>query len=420
MAKALTAISCRNARPGAQRREIPDGGCPGLYLVVQTSGAKSWAARFRFRGAPRKLTLGPYLADGQHGADAEPKLDAPLTLAAARELAARAKREAKGGVDPTFVKRKKRIEQRAVEANTLQAIAEEFLRHKKPQRTDNQLRADLLLLYKPLGRQPVVQIRRSAYSRELKHIANERGPVRADRVLSALTRLLNWHASNDDDFVSPLIRGMRRTKPKDLARSRVLDDSELRKLWLAAEKYPGPFGHYLRFVLLTATRRSEAAGLRRSELSDDGATWIIPGSRYKSGKDTLIPLSKGAQAIVAAQPVLGGDYVFSATGGRALGGFADRKADFDRSAGLSNYRLHDLRRTSRTLLSRAGVNSDIAERCLGHVIGGVRGTYDRHEYEAEKRHAFEALAAQIERIVHPPTADVADMAEARAKRRQRR
>src|SRR5262249_2910423 len=191
----------------------------------------------------------------------------------------------------------------------------EFPRHKNTQRTDSQLRADLLLLYKPLGRQPVVQIRRSAYSRELKHIANERGPVRADRVLSALTRLLNWHASNDDDFVSPLIRGMRRTKPKDLARSRVLDDSELRKLCLPAEESPGPFGHYSRVVLLTATRRSEAAGLRRSELSDDGATWTIPGSRYKSGKDTLIPLSKAEQAIVAAQPVLGGDYVFSATGG---------------------------------------------------------------------------------------------------------
>jgi hypothetical protein len=52
-------------------------------------------------------------------------------------------------------------------------------------------------------------------------------------------------------------------------------------------------------------------------------------------------------------------------------------------------------------MSRAGVQSDIAERCLGHVIGGVRGIYDRHRYLEEMRHAYEALAAQIERIVNP-------------------
>jgi integrase len=66
-----------------------------------------------------------------------------------------------------------------------------------------------------------------------------------------------------------------------------------------------------------------------------------------------------------------------------------------------SWTLHDLRRTARSLMSRAGVNPDIAERCLGHVIGGVRGVYDRHKFVEEMRHAFEALATQIERIVHP-------------------
>jgi len=63
--------------------------------------------------------------------------------------------------------------------------------------------------------------------------------------------------------------------------------------------------------------------------------------------------------------------------------------------------LHDLRRTARSLMSRAGVNSDIAERCLGHVIPGVRGVYDRHSYRAEMAHAYEALAAQLNRIIDP-------------------
>ena len=60
-------------------------------------------------------------------------------------------------------------------------------------------------------------------------------------------------------------------------------------------------------------------------------------------------------------------------------------------------------------MSRAGVNSDRAERCLGHVIGGVRGVYDRHEFYDEKKKAFAALALQIERITNPSSNNVVSM-----------
>jgi integrase len=204
----------------------------------------------------------------------------------------------------------------------------------------------------------------------------------------------------------------------------VLSDDELRAVWLAAEQDQGPFGAFVRLTLLTATRRSESAGLRRSELSDGGTTWTIPGKRYKTSyktsRDVVIPLSKAAQDIIAAQPPLAGDFVFSADGSNALTGFSERKSEFDAACGVSGYVLHDLRRTSRTLLSRAGISADIAEMCLGHALGGVRGTYDRFAYVDEKRKAFEALAALIERIVHRPGTAVADLASARSKRRPRR
>jgi hypothetical protein len=57
-------------------------------------------------------------------------------------------------------------------------------------------------------------------------------------------------------------------------------------------------------------------------------------------------------------------------------------------------------------MSRAGVPSDHAERALGHLIGGVRGVYDRHEYHREKKQAFDALAAMVERIVNPPASNI--------------
>ena len=111
---------------------------------------------------------------------------------------------------------------------------------------------------------------------------------------------------------------------------------------------------------------------------------------------------RAAQDVLAALPrIAGSAFVFTADGGRALGGFTRRKQQFDARCGVSNWTVHDLRRSARSLLSRAGIGADIAERCLGHTIGGVRGVYDRHQYGEEMRHAYEAVAGLIEHIINP-------------------
>jgi integrase len=155
----------------------------------------------------------------------------------------------------------------------------------------------------------------------------------------------------------------------------------------------------VQFLLLTAARRNEAARMERSEVS--GAEWTIPQARYKTGLELLIPLSSAAQTVLANAPKLGDRFVFTNDGKHALASFSKFKPKLDKASGVTGWTLHDLRRTARSLMSRAGVPSDHAERCLGHVMGGIRGTYDRHEYLNEKRHAFEALASLIEQIVDP-------------------
>src|SRR5262249_40462793 len=184
------------------------------------------------------------------------------------------------------------------------------------------------------------------------------------------------------------------------ARSRILNDDELRAIWKATADYP-VYGALLRFISLTATRRNEAGQMRWTELQ--GQTWIIPAARYKTNLDHVIPLSALALSML---PERTGEFVFSKNGRQAIGGYGRHKQAIDEASGVSEWVVHDLRRTARSLLSRAGVSSDHAERCLGHVIGGVRGVYDRHEYHEEKRRAFEALASQIERIVEPKKAKV--------------
>ena len=66
---------------------------------------------------------------------------------------------------------------------------------------------------------------------------------------------------------------------------------------------------------------------------------------------------------------------------------------------LTNWTIHDLRRTAKTLMARARVRPDISERVLGHVIAGVEGTYDRHSYADEKRDALEKLAGVVKIIL---------------------
>jgi integrase len=417
MAK-LTPIGIANLKAKAQRYEISDS-LPGLRICVFPSGKKSYVLRYRFRGTQKKLTLGRCLIEGKgEGEPTEaPELSTPLSLAAARELATKALRQARAGHDPVAAKRKQRQEELAKESDTFRAVSEEYLRREGPRmRTVGQRKADLELFYPALGRLPLDQIRRGQFARVLDHVADERGEVRSDRALSALRTMLRWH-SRRSEYIDVLAPGGRRTSTSERARSRILTDDELRRVWTAAEQDQGPFGAFVRFVLLTATRRSEAGACCRSELSDDGKTWIIPGARYKNGKDTLIPLSRVAQQIIAHQPVLAGDFVFTVDGRHALGGFAERKAAFDQACGVTGWVIHDLRRTARTLLSRAGISADIGERCLGHVIGGVRGTYDRHEYQDEKTRAFEALAAQIERIVRPPADTVVPIRGKAARRK---
>lgn len=219
----------------------------------------------------------------------------------------------------------------------------------------------------------------------------------ADQTLAVLRRLFNWHASRSDDFRTPIVRGMARTKPKERARSRILNDTELSAVCKAADADAGPFGAYLRFLLLTAARRNEAEHMRWSEIS--GANWVLPAARHKVKVELVRPLSGAAQDVLAkVNRIAGSDFVFTSDG-RRLGGFGARKKALDKQAGVTGWTLHDLRRTARSLMARAGVPSEHAERCLGHVIGGVEGVYDRHQYRNEMLLAYEKLTTLISSIV---------------------
>ncbi len=150
-----------------------------------------------------------------------------------------------------------------------------------------------------------------------------------------------------------------------------------------------------------------------------------PPERYKTKKANVVPLTAAALAVIDTQDrTNGSDLIFSTTGNTAFSGYTKCKAKLDKDmlaklreaakergdnpekVTLPEWRLHDLRRTAKTLMSEARVRPDISERVLGHVIKGVEGVYDHHDYIPEKRAALEALAALLDRIVNPPAANV--------------
>ncbi|WP_404291809.1 tyrosine-type recombinase/integrase [Microvirga sp. RSM25] len=283
-------------------------------------------------------------------------------------------------------------------ANSVEAISASFIaRHAKPHlrswREYERMLHDYVL--PKWGSRPIAEIQRSDVTALLDAIEAKRSAALADHVLAVIRKLFNWHAARDERFQSPLVRGMARTSITARARDRVLNDNEIRALWHALRQIPYPFGPFAQLLLLTAQRRDEGAHMRWSEI--DGDLWIIPREHYKNGRANTVPLTEEVQAILATLP-RSGEYVFTTTGRTPISGFSKAKAVIDCASGITGWRLHDLRRTARSLMSRAGVSGEIAERVLVHTIPGVAGVYDRHDYVSAKRGALQKLAAEITRI----------------------
>ncbi|HEY4861709.1 MAG TPA: integrase arm-type DNA-binding domain-containing protein, partial [Xanthobacteraceae bacterium] len=351
----LTPAFCQRAtvQQGAERTIYWDTDLPAFGLLVTKNGHRSFVVQYR---------------SGETRSSRRMKIAGVLGLVGARKQARKLLGQVASDKDPLHERREQQRKAIARTEHTFEKIAENYLaREAAGLRTAGQRRDQLRrLVYPELGSGPIDAIRRSDIVSLLDKIEDENGPVMADRTLATVRRIMNWHASRSDEFRSPIVRGMARTKGKEHARARMLTDDELRAIWQAASAMPGPFGAFVQFLLLTAARRGEAAGMTHSEI--EGQDWTLPEARNKVKVDLIRPLSPAAQGLLKNLPRIGkAGYVFTTTGRNGLGGFSAFKRKLDNASGVEGWTLHDLRRTARSLMSRAGISSDHAERCLGHV-----------------------------------------------------
>jgi integrase len=250
----------------------------------------------------------------------------------------------------------------------------------------------------------------------LDQVSDNNGPRQADMCLAIIRKLTNWFATRDDHYVSPIVKGMNRST--NGSRKRILTDDEIRALWKVAD---GTFGALLRVALLTGQRKDKVATMRWSDVDDVGV-WTIAGEEREKANAGRLQLPPMVTDIIEAQPrIASNPHVFAAGKGQGpFNSFSQRKDEIDkRLPKMPGWTIHDLRRTARSLLSRADVRPDIAERVLGHAIAGVGGVYDRHAYADEKGRALVALSALVGRIIDPKAAKVTDINEQRRKRRKR-
>lgn len=378
--------------PTDKDQVVFDADLSGFGLKITPSGRKVFLVQYRFppgrAGRIRRYTIGAY---GES-----------LTPDQARGIAVQVKGKLAAGIDPVSEREailaeatKAAQEKRRKHTNSVEAIAAAFIeRHAKPRlrswREYERMLQDYVL--PDWGSRPITEIRRSDVTALLDMVEERRSAALADHVLAVIRKMFNWHAARDERFLTPLVRGMARTSITARARDRILNDDEIRALWRTLDQTPYPFGPFVKLLLLTAQRRDEVAQMRWGEI--EGDLWVIPRERYKNGRANAVPLSKPVQQILSTLPRTG-EYVFTTTGRTPISGFSKAKAAIDTASGVTGWRLHDLRRTARSMMSRTGISSDIAERVLGHTIPGVAGVYDRHNYVAEKRLACQRLADEI-------------------------
>lgn len=404
-AKRLTMASVRRIVPRAKRYEKPDAECPGLYLVVQPSGVKSWVVRFRLHGRSVKQTLGRL----EHFDPSE-----------ARELARRSIRTAKRGDDP-----------RAAVEDTVGKAVETYLAEvATKRRSHKEIRRLFETEVLPQWRdRPAASIGSRDCRRLVEGVRAKKGNSRASKLHSYLRRFFVIAADRGAVPTNPMRDLIRPELPP--ARDRVLSDPELALVWRAAARTEGPFGRAVQLLTLTASRRDEVMSLRWREVEDlDGKepAILLPGERTKNGRPHLLPLSPAAVDLVRGTPRLAyadergrkrdSEFVFTTSGASPFSGFSKSKARLDammaaiaaEDAAKSGrdgvetepWRLHDLRRTAATRMADLGVPPHVVEAALNHVSGakaGVAGVYNRSLYAKEKREALDLWASHVERLV---------------------
>lgn len=375
----------------------------GFGLKVTPAGRKVFLVQYRPAGDrrnPRKYTIGEYGQVTPHQARVE----------AQRVLAERA-----AGRDPQA---EKQAEKRRIASEQVEDLVAEFLaRHAAQNRTASETARIFHREVLPhWGRRMLQEIGKRDVVALLDRVRGRGAPVMANRVLAAIRKFFNWCISRGLLEVSPCAGAGTPTREK--ARHRTLSDDELKAVLTAAKEIGHPFGSIVQMLALTAQRRDEVGRLTWDQLDPEQAIWVMPPEHAKNGKPHIVHLSQPVLDLIQSTPRLG-ELVFSGDGTTLFQGFSKSKARLDRLSGVSDWTLHDLRRTVVSGMARLGIAPHVADKILNHqsgTISGVAAVYQRHEFLNERGEALIVWGSFVASLEQPRTARSDNALESRRER----
>ncbi len=364
-----------------------------------------YVVKFRILGRQRFLTI------GRHGA--------PWTPETARREAKRLLGAVASGKDP----QRQKQEARQNSAETVHKVVQrylEFAHAKQKPRSFEETKRHLLTNWRSLHSTPLIEVTRRHIAIQLNELGAKHGPVTAARARAAFSAMFNWAIREGMEITSNPVAGTNRpVEPK--SRERVLTDPELREIWNSCGN--DDYGRIVRLLMLTAQRRDEVGGIRMAEIDVPAAVWTLPSTRTKNRREHVVPLLPKAQEVLNVLHPTKIDHLFGSgprqSGGvrRGFSGWSKAKKELDqriRAARspeddclLIDWRLHDLRRTSATVMAdKLGVAPYVIEALLNHVSGykaGIAGVYNRATYIADTRNALQKWESYLMKVVIAPT-----------------
>lgn len=156
-------------------------------------------------------------------------------------------------------------------------------------------------------------------------------------------------------------------------------------------------------------RKSELRLAQWVDVHDAEGEWHIPREHSKTGKPHIVYLSRQAVDAFRELRALAGE------SGLVMAGRSSQTRAFAHNAmnvalrtvltdiDLPTFTIHDLRRTASTLLHENGWPSDVVEKALNHMIGGVRGVYNRAGYAEQRRQMLRQWGDLVEGLVRDGT-----------------
>lgn len=382
----LTKRAIDDLQPGDKDAFFWDADITGLAVKVTPKGKKTFMVQYRpgGRGSPtRKIFIGPFGEVTLHKARTEAK----------RIFGLRAE-----GRDPAL--ERQQAKQRAI-SNKFADIAADFLaKHASQNRTVDEtariLKRDVLPKW---GKRSIHEIGMRDVNDLLDGVVARGSHVMANRTLANLRKLFNWCVSRGIITASPCegISAPHREK----ARDRVLSDDELIAIFNAAKQMGGAFGAIIQMLILTAQRRNEVSEMTWNELDLNNDIWTIPGSRTKNEKPHFVHLSEQASAVLSSVLNVGA-FTFTSNGKTPFSGFSKAKKRLEELSGVTDWRLHDIRRTVTSGMAQLGIAPHVADKILNHqsgTISGVAAVYQRHEFLDERKTALEAWGRYVQSLL---------------------